>query len=547
MEYKHSKRIPIVACMVVLFTISIIMSLFLFSTDVKAAIFGPKYYYLSIERQNYRKAVKELKDKYLEKNFSEYSYAGSLNAMLTGDFVNADEDMKKISEILSKLKLNFKYNTNGKNSEDIFFTSSFSADFAEKKLFAVDVKSADNKALIAFPGMTDKTIGYETPKAATTLKYNKAIFEDDEKAFEEVFGLTREAYNKLVEKYLKDIIITQIPNEKVTYLRDVQYKNIKCNSITFNIDDKTISSIFKAVADELSNDKEFKTLYKSIMNSFYDIAFEAYKLDKPLGIDSEIDNQIQTLCDELYDQAEELDNIEIAYTVYFENSGEILYRQFKDKLSDTKIILESYTDMSGSDILKFILETGGEKIFSFTNEEKLQNGICSGKCNLDITEKPIVDVLYTYEKDARVGDLSAFIGDVRGKINLEQFNDYLNSDISNIHFIYTNQKKGEDTLLGEAKVFTSIDSKSIQAKLSTEIKQSNVADIAKPDISLVDSIKLYDQLSLSNSLDLYNQDGIEELGSDILVYLTNNFPELFPEPKIEDSLLFDDDFEDYEY
>lgn len=537
MVYKHLKRMPVVACGVVLITISIIMSLFLFSTEVKAAIFGPKYFYLSIERQNYKKAVKELKDKYSEKNLMEYSYAGSINAMLTGDLVNSNEDMKKVADILSKFKLNFKYNANGKNSDDIFYTSSFDADFGQKKLLDVDVKYADNKALIAFPEMTDKIIGFENSNIAASSKYTKAILEEDEIAFEEVFGLNREAYDKLIEKYLKDIIIAQIPDEKVKYIPDVPYKNIICNAITFNIDEETISSIFKAVADELRTDKEFNTLYKSTINSFYDMAYEAYEIDKPEDMD--IDDQIQTLCDELYNQAEDIEDINIAYTVFFKNSGDIIYRQIKDRLSNTKIVLEDYTDMSGLNIFKFNFETGGEKIFAFTNEEKLQNGIYNGKFNLDITEKPILEASYTYEKDAKVGNLSAFVGEVKGNIDLEQFTDneitdYVNNDISNISFSFTNQKKGEDTLLGEAKVYTNIDGQSIQATLSSEIKQSNVANILKPEVNL------------SNTVDLYDQEGLGELASDILEHLTNNFPELFPESTLDDSLIFNDN-DIYEY
>ncbi len=520
MNFRSSKKTPFAVPMAVVLIISIFMSLFLFSTDVKAAVYGPKYFYLSIERQNLKKALNDLKQTYVAQNLSEYSYSGSIDAELKGEFFQSDESLKKLADFLTKLDLSFNYNMNSKDTNDIFYTSSLSTKYDGKELGGIDAKYADEKAIITLPGLTDKAIGIDAGSSdvvsSISKLFNKALLEDDEEAFQELFGLSRDAYNHLFTKYIKDVIFKQIPNEKVTYLKAVKYKQITCNAITFNIDEEIIADIYLALADELRNDEEFKTLYKSIANIFNNVSTEMYGLDMPT--DEDYEYEIQQMCDELEYQAEMLDEIQIAYTAYFTPGGDILFRQINDRVSDTKVALDSYTDVSGSDILNLRVESFGQELFGFNNEKKLVDGNYKGKFNFYVTDKTVADVAYTYENEAKVGGLDAFVGELKGNIYLEQFNVPDQTQMSNIDFTLTSQRKGVDTLLGEVKVSTSIDKQKLEALLKTEIKQSDKANISKPDISLKGTIDINDMESISN------------IGIDVLESLYEKIPEIMPEP-----------------
>lgn len=505
--------------------ISMGMTLFLFRTNVEASILGAKYYYLALEKDNFKKIKNKLKANYVEKNLIDFSYACKLNAELVGDVLYSEPDIKTLADYISKFDLSINYNGSSKNMNDVYYTSLISTKYDGKKLLDVDVKSADNKAIIAFPELTDKTMGIETSNKS--LKFTQA-FLDDDKAFEEIFGITRVAYNKLIEKYIKDIIFNEIPEDNVVFNDKANFENIECNSITFNIDQNVIANIYKAVAKELANDKEFKTVCTSITNAFYDIVYEQQKQlsseilsEKPTA--EEIDEQIQMICDELNEGAENLDEIQFTYTAYFKNDGDILSRQVKDKLSDTEIKFSSFKDLNGVEVIKFLV--GGEKetAFELTNEAKLQSGaIYAGKFNVNISGKSLVDAKYTYEKDAKVGNLSAFVGEIEGKINLEQLGEggltnYIDNDLNNIYFSLVNRRTDIDTLIGKTKITSKVDGKRMGINLYTEVKQSNVANITKPVVTIDNSVKLTDSL------------GINEMGTEIGESLMSKILEIFPQ------------------
>lgn len=513
------KKIPFAFLAVHLIITSMLMGLFMFSTDVKAAVYGPKYYYLSIEKQNIKKAFEKYKQNYLNTYFSEYSYSGELSAGLKGDFVTADEALKKLSDFLSTFELKYNFDMNAKDQANSYFTAGIQTKLAGRDFAAIGIKSADNNTIVSFPGMTEKMIGIKgtANKSENALK---SILSGDEEAYKELFGLDKSDISKLFEKYIKDVIVSQIPNKKVIYLSDVKYKGMDCNSITFNIDEDVIADIYRAVSSELRKDQEFRTIYKSTTAALYSSIYESYGLEPPT--DEEIDEQIQSLCDELEYQAEDVNEVNIAYTVYFTNSGDILFRQFTDRLSDSSLSLDNYTDLSGTDILKLLFVTDGEEIFALSNEGKLSEGIFSGTVNLSVTELPIAKATYSFEKDAKVGGLEAFIGSIRGVVNMEQFPD---AEIGNINFSLDSQRSGENTLASEVKVFTSIQGKGLEAVVNSKVKQSNKTTVTKPEISL------------KGTVDMYDSEGMGEILQEIYTGLSERFPDLIPKSALleEDS------------
>ncbi|MHB8064537.1 MAG: hypothetical protein ACYDG2_18205 [Ruminiclostridium sp.] len=506
---KGSKKFS--TCVVTILIISIGMTLFLFRTNVQAAIFGTKYYYLALEKDNLDQLKKDFKDNRIQALTS----ALKLNAELDGDFIDSDKETKTIADYLSKFELLVNYSANNKSFRDVYYTSLLSAKYDGKKLADVDIKSADDKTLIAFPGLTDKTVGIETSKMASRLNL---AFQGDENAFKESFGVTRQQYNKLVERYLKDIIVKQIPDEKVVFNNDAEFQNMACNSITFNIDQKVISDIYKALAKEVVNDKELKTIITSITYSFLDVLNENTALINKPSLE-EIDNTIKDFCGELNNEAENMEDVQFSYTAYFKDNGDILSRQFKDELGDAQAKLSTYKNLSGVDIFEFNLNENEKNIFELIGS-KLENGnTYTGSFNIDITGKSLLKSNYTYQKDAKAGNIDAFVGEINGKLNIEQFSDYLNNyednDVSDIYFNFVNKKKDIDTLAGETKITSKINGKSVGLRIFTELKQSDVT-IPRPQVSLENSIKLTDYLRLN------------ELGTEISESLQKKILEIIP-------------------
>jgi hypothetical protein len=499
--------------------ISIGMTLFLFRTNVQAAIFGTKNYYLSLERDNFKDLTKTYKDNYKEK-LSRLSYACKVNAKLDGDLMKSDPVMTQIADYISKTELNINYNANNRDLKNTFYTALFSTKYDGKKLLDVDIKSADNKTLIAFPELTEKTLGIEG--YANSYKFTEAFLGDD-KAFEELFGITKEAYDKMVEKYLKDVIFDQIPDDHVVFNSDADFESIKCNSITFNIDEKIISNIYKAVAKELSNDKEVEILVKSIAKAIFDIANEQKKMAITMPTAEEIEDSIKAFCDELNNEADDMEEVQLVYTAYFKSNGDIISRQFNDKLNDTSGKLSIYKDLSGADIFNLNYKESTETIFELKNKAKLQNGIYDGNLNFDVSGKSLLETKYSFEKDAKVGDLDAFVGEIQGKINLKQFNNneltgYPSKDLSDIHFSFINRKIDTDTLGGKTQVTSKINGKTIGVTVFTEVKQSNLNNLAKPEVAIDNSIKLTDYTELN------------EMGTELYTNLQKRLLELIPFP-----------------
>jgi len=509
---------------VTILMISIGMSFFIFSTDVQAAIFGTKNYYLALEKYNFNKLEKAFKDSRLK----ELSCAYKINAKLDGDLMQSDPIMKEIADYLPKFELDINYNANSRDLKDVFYKSLISTKYDGKKLVDIDIKSADDKTLIAFPNLTDKTIGIETSNISS--KFNQAFLGDDQ-AFEEVFGLSREAYDKMVERYFKDVIVNAIPDENVVFNNNADFENIKCNSITFNIDKTALSAIYKALASEIVNDKELKALVTSVTYSFLDTAnVEALLINKPS--ETEIADGIKDFCDELNNAAEDMEEVQFSYTAYIKNNGTIISRQFKDKLGDAGVNLSAYRSLEGIDIFKLNFEESGKTNFELKTESKLHSGSTyNGKLNLDITDKPLLEAKYTYDKGVKSGNLDAFVGKLDGKINLEQFSDdYSAKEMSDIYFSFVNTKENNDSLKGETKITSKVDGKSVGLTIFTEVKQSSVANISKPNVSIDKSIKLTDYTELN------------EMKTELSASLQKKFLELFPMLDLEnDSLLFDND------
>ena len=504
---KYSKRFS--AIIAVFLITSLMTTMFLSGTTVRASVFGSKYFYIYLEKDNLKDLKKKYREYYKETYLNESSYECKANAKLDGDLVKYDEEMKTIEDYLSRFELNVKYNLNNKDLDNSYYSLFLGAKYDNKDFVDMDIKADNKKALISFPSLTEKVLGIDnTSTYKLSSNYVKAFLEDD-KAFEELFGVNRDTYDDMLQGYFKDTIFDQIPDSKVVFSSDDKFEDIKCNSITFNIDKEVIANIYKAMAAKLEDDKNVRIICNSFINSFIDLAdIEGQYIDFERPTPEEIDEEIKSLCESLYDEAENLDDIQIEYTAYFKDNGDILSRQFIEKESDIGITLSTFKDSLGNDTISFDVRESKDSIFEIRNKMKLQNGLYNGECNLDISGRNLIKADYTYEKDAKVGGLSAFVGTIKGKVSLEQSEDDseytdLNSDLSDIYFSINNKRKDNNTLQGQYAFTSKIDGKRTGITVFTEVKQWNVSNIAKPNISL------------DNAISMYDEEGMEEFTNDI--------------------------------
>lgn len=504
----------------------------LFRTEVGASILSDKYHYLFLEKQNLDKFQQKLEDNNIKDYLSEYSLDCKVNAQLNGDL--DDLGLRELSDFLSKFELNINHNINRRNPADVFLASGVSAKYDGKKLLDVFLRVADNKALILFPEQS-KAIGISD--AAKTLGLNRSNIDTDI-SFEEIYGISEADYNSMIKRYLKDVIIKQIPDENVIYSKDAVFDGIKCESIQFNIDEKVMSDILLAIAEEAENDKDLKTVVTSFVNysakTAYTNPIPAEKITP-----EEIEEGINAFCDYLRDEAEYIDEIQFTYTAYFNNDN-ILSRQLKEKYSETSLSLATYKDLVGVDIFKISLQEQQEPVF-----ELLIKGMdgsdntYKGAVKLDIGKKHLVEAQYQYEKEARVGNLKAFIGTIDGKINLKQFtqNEYDYYDdpgYEDIYFSFSNSKTGDNTMKGTTKISSKINGSKIEFALLTDIRQSDTCNITKPN------------LNLENSIDINDTEAMAQLGEDIINGIAGSLSDLFPQPDYEDYNYEDYNYEDFD-
>lgn len=511
---KHSKVIYSFVAALLIFSMTITM--FFFSTTVKAAVLGPKYYYLSIEKDNMKDLEGKFKDFIRNNYMQEAGYEGKASAAIGGDIVKSDSSVKEVADFLSKLEIGFNYNMNYKDLEDRYYAALISAKYDGKSLGSLDIKSADNKTLIAFPELTQKIISME--ESSVSVMAYEALLGDD-LAFKKLFGIARDTYDDMVEKYVKDIIFKQIPDEKVELNQAASFDGISCNSVTFKLDGKTISDICRAVAKELETDQDFKTM----AYSFFKVSLETVKANGNADFNvtqEDIDEQIKSMCDDLNKEADDMTELNLEYTAYFNNSNEILSRQIKSKPDDVAISLSNYRRPNGTDIFRLLYEEDGKTEFDLTNELSFLNGsIFGGNFAINVSGKSLLEAQYTYDKLGQAGGIDAFIGQIDGKIHMNQFSDsdfLVGSGLNDITFSIKNQKKDDATLVGSAKISTKVDGSQMDITVTTEVQQKNKA-VPKPQISLDNSIKITDFSKM------------QELEDELMKNFTNKISDIIPE------------------
>lgn len=504
---KNNKRFN--ALIAVFLITSFMTTLLLSGIDVKASVLGPKYYYFYLEKQNLNDIKKKCMDYYKDKNLIESSYDSKASAKLDGDLMNNDEEMKQIAEYLSKLEFNVKYNQNNKDINDNYSTLYIGTKYDNKDFVDMDIKSADKKAVIKFPSLTEKSLGIDSTDIYKSSAILINAYTGDDKAFKELFGESRDAYKDLLAEYLKDTIIDQIPDSKIELNKDADFENIKCNAISFNIDKEVVANIYRSLADKLEKDQNIRTICNSAISSFLDFSeLNDFGEDIEKPTPEEIDEEIKSICESLNEQSYDLEDINFTYTAYYKNNGDIISRQIEDKISNSSVGFSTYKDSSGKDILNFFVKEKEDKIFELKNEKKLLKGNYDGECIINISDKNLLKANYTYEKNAKIGGLDAFVGNIQGKINPNQLKDYwddsaINDNSNNIYFNINNKRKDNNTMQGKSAVTFKLDGKRVGLTLFTEVQQSNKCNITKPNISLDNAIMMDDE------------DGLEELINDI--------------------------------
>lgn len=506
--FKYGKKCLLitVVSLIIFMTISVLFS----TTNVEAAIFGSKNYYLDIEKQNLKDIMKKYKDQYNEKNMIEASYDCKINTELKGDLFSSQPEMEVLASYLSRFEFLLKQNSNTKDLNNMYYTSLFSTNFDGKKVADIDIKSADNNTVISFPGLTDKSLLIKSSPAA--MKFTQAFLGDD-KAFKEVFGLSRYDFNKMMEKYLKDVIMKNVPDENVELNNKAIFQNIECSSINFSIDDRVIADIYRALAEELAEDEDYKLMLLSVSNAFWDMSNTPEIMDlRPSKekLEEDITRQIKDMCDELNREADNIDDVQFTYTVYFRNDGHILSRQYKDMLSDAEGLVSTYTNSSGEKVFNISYSDNQQSMFELTNKYREYGEINKGSLNINLTGKQLLDAYYSYEKDAKVGNLSAFVGELEARLKLENFNDspyerYTSSKMNNIYLNIISKRKDDNTLTGRTKITSKHNGGQVGINLYTEIKQSDKANIVKPQISTENCIEMTDIFGLMGMFEEISQ------------------------------------------
>lgn len=526
---KYSKAVNSFIAALLIFSMTI--TLFFFSTTVKADILGPKYYYLSIEKDNIKDFETKYKDAIKQKYLNEYSYECKAKATIGGDIVKSDSSVQEVADFLSKFEFGVNYNVNYKDIKDGYYTALFTTKYDGKPLGNIDIKSADNKTLIAFPELTEKTVGIEN-SSASTLFYEASL--GDDQAFKKLFGISRDTYEDMVEKYIKDVIFKQIPDDNVALNQDAVFEKIKCNSITFKLDKKVVSDIYRAVALEMGSDQDLKTMVFSLSKSLMD-SVNIGNESELTPTQEQIDEQIEEMCEELNDEADNMEEVQLEYTAYFNSNDEILARQIKDNTKDVSVTLSAYKNPAGADIFSFLYEEDGKTEFEIANKLKFLNGsIFEGNFDINVSGKSLLEAQYTYDKLGQAGGIDAFVGKLDGKIHTDQFDKDAelsgDSGLSDITFSFSNQKKDNDTLVGNAKISTEVEGKSMEFDFMTEVKQSNTA-VSKPQVSLEDSTKVTDYSKLN------------EIMTEIMDSLKKKLPDVIPEFDTKNN--FEDENQDY--
>ena len=512
---KRMKVWPIVLSSVAAVLVLMGALLFVFRMNIMATVMGPSNYYFYLEQKN----ASSLKSLALDsmKN-TKLSIDSKITASLSGSSFGEGEELESIKEIISSLNCQLSLDYDQTDLSDPFYIFKLDAKHNSDDIFNLDIRGSDNKTKISFPGMSEESIGFSLPESNDKLTL---ALTGDDKAFEEVFGISKDKYQKMKSKYLKDIIFANIPEDKAQFTTSDKFEGISCNSIVFNLDEKDILAISEKLADEIEKDEDLHTLIKSVID------FTAKEgLGNVANYDSislsEIKDSIKELCDELRDK-EGIEPMNIKYSVYFNDNGKIIARNLSELDSNTNILFANY-EQEGQEILKASIIDDNGKSIEFTKKSSTIENIEKGNIDFSYLGNKFFTATYSLDTSAKILGQKVLVGNINANLDL---NDIGQSN-TKIELSLNNEKKDDTNIVSKLKVATDIDGEDVSFDLKVDTKYS-ADNFSKPNISLEDCIEidLKDANNLENTENLQNlyydledalQQRIMEILSDYMEY-----------------------------
>ena len=508
---KRMKVWPIVLSSVVAVLVLMGALLFVFRMNIMATVMGPSNYYFYLEQKN----ASSLKSLALDSMKStKFSLDSKITASVSGSSFGDDEELESIKEIMSSLSCQLSLDYDQTDLSDPFYILKLDAKHNSDDIFNLGIESSDNKTKISFPGMSEESIGFSLPESNDKLTL---ALTGDDKAFEEVFGISKDKYQQMKSKYLKDIIFASIPNDKAHFTTSDKFEGISCNSIVFNLDEKDILAISEKLADEIEKDEDLHTLIKSVID------FTAKEgLGNVANYDSislsEIKDSIKELCDELRDK-EGIETTNIQYSVYFSDSGKIIARKLSEIDSNTNILFANY-EQEGQEILKASITDDNGKSLEFTKKSSTVENIEKGDIDFSFLGDKFFTATYSLDTSAKILGQKVLVG------NIDAYLDLYNIDQSTtkIKLSLNNEKKDDTNIISKLKVTTDVDDEEIifDVKLDTKYSSDN---FSKPNISLEDCI----EIDLKDANNLENTENLENLYYDLEDSLQQRVMEILSE------------------
>ena len=400
---KKSRKLLVAAISLSVLVIAAVL-VYIFYPKISMGVMGPQQYYLKAESKNFSEIGKSF-SKLMKQEASSFSMKGDFSAKAEGDNVPAE-----VSEMLNSIRLNIELDADMSKKTAREKISLKNGD--EELSFLAIMK--DKKMAISFPGIEDRQYVTEAVNAFSD------IVSGEEDTLKEITGLDEKTREKLIDKFLKEVIVKSIPNDKIEKSAEV-LDGINCSTVNFKIDEDVVANMCKALANMLEEDEQLKGAVKSAIKYAYNKGSSFIVSGDPAASapsDEDIDNLLKEAIESLKDA--DIDDGALFYKVYYNFRGEIVARQLKDKDDQFKLVIKSY-EKDKESVFEIKLDTNGSEV-TLNNTYTENKGIMDGSLKLKTDNagtKTSITLKYDFDKNAKIGGVPLVTGNAKLSISQE--------------------------------------------------------------------------------------------------------------------------------
>ncbi len=409
--YKSSKKkVFLILSIIIAILLILGAGAFFFFPKIASVAMSPQKYYALAEKTEIEETYQSIKDimqKYytssgtITSDFAIVSNASSAEASLLTNYLSLLENMKITGTSVVD---------NGKKRSK----NSFDITYNNKSVASILMQEDGNKVSVAFPNLA------EGEYISGSFRWYADLLLGNEKTLQEMTGMSKRDFNKLVTDIMQTVLFDSIQEENVLKAK-AMYEGTECRTVTFVIDHEVQKRIMLALANELETNVELNNLIKSSVKF---IRAKLVDMDPTLAEEFPTEEEVVL---EIKDTIADLENGADAiapgekgkYTIYYGKFNNILAREYSNTENGVAVSLGKYKK-DNQNIMRLALNDGTDQVV-ITNTYEQKGKMVEGKfivTSNQVNENQIINATYQFEKDGMVGGVPTLVGEMKMEVKI---------------------------------------------------------------------------------------------------------------------------------